>query len=177
MKLPVRVRSSHPESGVTQITAIRPHAMSSVKDEIHAALRKLGLSAQIFRELPDCEGESAYRKALRHFVPVGEPRWWWEHFISSVSVDFPAGNGWEHITEFVPDASEHVWFIVEDDSLAFYPVYDATPTALRAVIAECYGFEYYIVQRELQWLLCETHHNRMVGVGRVIEERLREYVV
>jgi len=151
--------------------------MSSVKDEIHAAVEKLGLSAQIFRELPDSEGESVYRIALRHFVPVGEPRWWWEHFTSAASVDFPAGDGWKHIIELVPDASEHVWFIVEDDSLPFYPVYKATPTAIHAVIPECYGFEYYIVQREFQWLLCETHHNKMVGVGSVIEERLRGYVV
>ena len=83
----------------------------------------------------------------------------------------------QHITEFVPDANEQVWFIVEDDSLPFYPVYDTTSAAIRAVIAECYGFEYYIVQREFEWLLCETHHNRMIGVGRVVEERLRNYVV
>jgi hypothetical protein len=75
----------------------------------------------------------------------------------------------------VPDASEHVWFIVEDDSLPFYPVYDAIPRAISAVIGECYGFEYYIVQRDLEWLLCENHHNRMIGVGKNVEERFRRY--
>lgn len=150
--------------------------MSSVKDEIRAAIERLSLSPDVFRELPDNDAERIYRSALRRFVPEGEPRWWWEHFSSDVAVDFPAGDGWQHITEFIPDAQEHVWFIVEDDSLPFYPVYDATPFAIRGVIAECYGFEYYIVQREFQWLLCETHHNRMVGVGGAVEERLRAYV-
>jgi len=151
--------------------------MPSVKNEISAALEKLNLSPQIFRELSDDDAESVYRRALRHFVPEGEPRWWWEHFSSCAAVDFPAGNGWQHLLEFVPDAREHVWFIVEDDSRPFYPVYEAPPSAIRAVIAECSGFEYYVVQREFQWLLCETHHNRMIGIGKAVEERLRAYAV
>jgi uncharacterized protein DUF6756 len=151
--------------------------MSSVKDEIRSAIEKLNLPPLVFRELPDDEAENAYRTALRHFVPEGDPRWWWEHFTSQTAVDFPAGDGWQHIEEFVPDASERVWFVVEDDALPFYPVYAATPAAIRAIIAECYGFEYYIIQREFQWLLCETHHNRMIGVGAAVEERLRDYVV
>jgi len=150
--------------------------MPSVKDEIRKALAKLKLSRRVFRELPDNEAEVVYRRALRHFVPEGEPRWWWEHFSSYAAVDFPAGDAWQHITEFVPDANEESWFIVEDDSLPFYPVYGATPSAIHAVIAECYSFEYYIVQRELQWLLCETHHNRMIGVGTVVEQKLRNYL-
>ena len=150
--------------------------MPSVKDEIRAAIESLRLSSNDFKELLDEDAEPIYHQALRRFVPKGEPRWWWEHFASKAAVDFPAGDGWQHITEFVPDASKHVWFIVEDDSLPFYPVYDATPSAIRAVIAECYGFEYYIIEREFEWLLCETHHNRMVGVGEAVEERLRNYV-
>jgi hypothetical protein len=149
--------------------------MPSVKNEIRAAVEKLHLLPDSFRELPDSEGEGVYRGALRHFVREGEPRWWWEHFSSSASLDFAAGDGWQHIPELVPDASEHVWFIVEDDSLPFYPVYDAIPRAISAVIGECYGFEYYIVQRDLEWLLCENHHNRMIGVGKNVEERFRRY--
>lgn len=155
---------------------VRTNLMPSVKDEIRAASERLGLSSDVFRELPDDEAERIYLSALRRFVPEGEPRWWWEHFSSGATIEFPAGDGWQRIPEFVPDAGEHVWFIVEDDSLRFFPVYDATPSAIRAVIAECYGFEYYIVQREFQWLLCETHHNRVIGVGEGIEKRLRDYL-
>jgi hypothetical protein len=149
--------------------------MASVKDEIRAAVERLNLSADIFKELPNDEGEVIYRRALRRFVPEGEPRWWWEHFSSGTGVDFPAGDGWQHISEFVPDPGEHVWFIVEDDSLPFYPVYDAKASAIPAVIAECYGFEYYIIPRDFRWLLCETHHNRMIGVGEILEDKLRAY--
>ena len=135
----------------------------------------VNLSPKVVRALPDSEGEHIYRKALRHFVPDGEPRWWWEHFASSTIVEFQAGGGWQHIPKFVPDSGERVWFIVEDDSLPFYPVYETTPSAISEIIPECYGFEYYIVQREFQWLLCETHHNSVIGVGSAVEEKLRAF--
>ena len=147
--------------------------LESVKAEIRSAVEKLKLPTSVFRELPDKEAEEIYWKALRFFVSEGEPRWWWEHFVACTCTDFPAGDGWRHIPEFVPDTSERVWFIVEDDSLSFYPVYKATPTAICEVIGECYAFEYYIVQREFQWLLCETHHNTMIAVGEVVEMKLR----
>src|SRR5207253_9923344 len=57
--------------------------------------------------------------------------WWWENFASDARVHFPGSDGWRHILEFIPNPEDHVWFIVEDDSLPFYPVYDANPSALR----------------------------------------------
>ena len=74
--------------------------------------------------------------------------------------------------EIVPDPSEHVWFIVEETNLPFYPVYDATTLAAQAVIGECYGFEYYLVAKTMTWILCENHHGRLIGVGNEICDRL-----
>lgn len=149
--------------------------MLSAIAEIQKAIETLNLPPLAFRHLPCDEGERIYRGALRHFVGEGEPRWWWKHFATSASVNFASGDGWRHIPNLVPDANESVWFIAEDDSLPFYPVFEATPTAISAVIGACYGFEYYIVQKSFEWLLCENHHDRMIGVGKVVEKRLRDY--
>ena len=89
-----------------------------------------------------------------------------ENFSSSASVDFPVGDGWQHIPDLVPDASEHVWLIVEDDSSPFYPVYYATPRAISAVIGECYGFEYSSCSESLSGYSVRTTTNRMIGVGK-----------
>ena len=148
----------------------------SVKDEIRTAIVKLGLISNVFREISDEEAERIYWRALRQFVPEGEPRWWWEYFAACTRVDFPEGDGWRYIAGFVPDPSEQVWFIVEDVSLPFYPVYEAEASVIPEVIGECYGFEYYIVQKEFQWLLCETHHDAMIAVGETVERKLRDFV-
>jgi hypothetical protein len=53
-------------------------------------------------------------------------------------------------------------------------VYDATPAAAQAVIGECYGFEYYLIAKDLSWLLCENHHDTLIGIGEVVRSRIEK---
>jgi hypothetical protein len=41
----------------------------------------------------------------------------------------------------------------------------ASPENAVKIIGECFGFEYYLVAKDKSWLLCENHHNRVIGVG------------
>jgi hypothetical protein len=52
-------------------------------------------------------------------------------------------------------------------------VYDATPAVVQQIIGECYGFEYYLIAKNLSWLLCENHHDMVIAVGGV-RQRLEE---
>ena len=113
-------------------------------------------------------------EVLEHFVASGDRRWWWEDFREeSVSCRFPDNDSWRHLPELVPDPEERVWFIVEDNTSAFYPVYEANSYAVRDVISECYAFEYYLADKQKKWLLCETHHSVVYAVGSEVQERLR----
>jgi hypothetical protein len=147
-----------------------PHA-----DEIQRAVQALGWTPERFRRLPADEAQRVHQSALRHFVPRGQPRWWWEHFPASTGVQFMDGDGAEHLTELVPDADERVWFLAEDFVSPMYSLWEASVRDIQAVLAECYGFEYSIIQRQLRWLLCENHHNFLVAVGRELEDRLRAF--
>ncbi len=146
-----------------------------MEDEIQDAIQRLGLSESDIKLLPDEEGLSVFNAALSHFVASGDRRWWWEDFrFPSTTVRFPDQRAFERIEKIVPNKREKVWFIVEDDQLPFYPVYEATPEAIQAVIGECYGFEYYLVAKDLSWLLCETHHDDLIAIGTEVEEHLRQ---
>jgi hypothetical protein len=57
--------------------------------------------------------------------------------------------------------------------LPYFPVYDATPAVVQQIIGECYGFEYYLIAKNLSWLLCENHHDMVIAVGGV-RQRLEE---
>jgi len=147
--------------------------MELVTTEIDNALRVLSVPVELFRLLPSDEGSILYQELLEEFVTDGDRRWWWESFSKpSASKTFENGKGFEKIAKLVPDPHEAVWFIVEEDQLPFYPIYEATPAAIQKVIGECYGFEYYIIPKSKEWLLCENHHNRMVCIGKQITERL-----
>jgi hypothetical protein len=86
-------------------------------------------------------------------------------------------NGWKLLTTLTPDPNEHVWFVAEDDQLPFYPVFDATPKAAEQVIGQCFGFEYYLIAKDMTWLLCENHHDYLIGVGDPVATRLAQLAI
>lgn len=145
--------------------------MDTVKQEIQLAIDRIGLKPNAFRELSDQDAEPIFKLALDHFVGSVDRRWWWEGFIGE-SVSRKAEQGFTRLVEIVPDPNAHVWFIVEENQLPFYPVYEATPIAAQRVIGECYGFEYYLVAKDMTWLLCENHHDWLIGIGEPICGRL-----
>jgi hypothetical protein len=121
--------------------------------------------------LPSVEAKSVFQRALDHFVGGDDRRWWWEAF-SGRSVSRHVKGGWKLLVTLVPEADERIWFIAEDDQLPFYPVYDATPKAAEQIIGECFAFEYYLVAKDMSWLICENHHDVLIGVGEPVTTRL-----
>ena len=123
--------------------------------------------------MPEHESRQLFDRFLRRFTGGVDARWWWEHFTDPVSVWRPEdGHGFERLTLIVPDPGERVWFVAEDDELDHYPVYEATVRSAQLVIGNCYGFEYYLIAKDLSWLLCENHHDTLTAVGDGVRERL-----
>jgi hypothetical protein len=147
--------------------------METVIAEIERALATLRLPPETMRLLVPEQGEAVYLAALQQFVSSGDRRWWWEALRSpGASVSFEEGDGWRRIPRISPNPHESVWFIAEEDQLPYYPVFETTPQVASEIIGQCYGFEYYLVAKDLSWLLCESHHNVMYAVGPAIEQRL-----
>jgi hypothetical protein len=66
-----------------------------------------------------------------------------------------------------------VWFIAEDHVAPEYSVWEASVQDIQAVVGECSAFEFYVIQQQFRWLICENHHNVVVAVGAEVEGRLR----
>lgn len=151
----------------------------TIKDEIEEAKQELGFTDSDIRLLPDAEGFQVLSTALNQFVASGDRRWWWEDFkLPASRVEFPDSSiGFQLLVKIVPSAEEKVWFIVEDDQLPFFPVYEANTTTIQAVIGECYHYEYYIVAKDFSWLICDTHHNEIIAIGQQVETNLRQHAI
>jgi hypothetical protein len=147
----------------------------TIIDEILGAvdlLRKRGVPAAASL-LDQLQGRVIFDEALRAFVHGGDRRWWWESFkLPHISRHFSTGDGWRRLAEIAPDPNELVWFIAEEDRLPFYPVFEMTPSDASHVIGECCGFEYYLVSKNYEWLICENHHDTVFAVGSDVSARL-----
>jgi hypothetical protein len=56
---------------------------------------------------------------------------------------------------------EHYWFLASEENGKYW-VAEGSGTALIKVIGEMSCFEYYIVDRQMNWILCENHHNMLI---------------
>ncbi len=97
--------------------------------------------------------------------------WWWNGYLKGPvhSVLLP---GWpvDALHKLIP-LREKVWFIAEEDK---FWLFEGNVESIQKVLAECYSFEYYIVSKKYEWLLCENHHDVLFGVGEFIIEKLKQ---
>lgn len=145
--------------------------MGEVSQEISVAIKTLKYSEGQIKLIDFDSGRELYYKLLDWFVKSGDRRWWWEDF-KQESFDFPEyEKPFEHLIEIIPDSDKNVWLMVEDDQEDFYPIYDCQPSIIGKLIGECFGFEYYVIDKNKDWLICENHHNRLIGLGQKLKEK------
>jgi hypothetical protein len=147
-----------------------------VRDNFEEAIKTLNLSSDIVKGLSNEVNQKLYLDLLDHFVIGGDRRWWWEAFKTSFrfpDYDYPA----EHLSEIILDMKKKVWIMIEDDQQPFYPIYDIQASYIPSVLSECFGFEYYVIDKDLEWLICETHHNSLIGVGNQLQEYNKTIII
>jgi hypothetical protein len=144
--------------------------MGEVVNEIESAIKTLNLNKSDINLIDDELGNRVFDEYENYFVCSKNRRWWWEDFKQDFFVFKDYEKPFEILKEIIPTA-ENVWFMVEDYHEAFYPIYDANPKIIGNVIAECFGFEYYIMDKNKEWLICENHHNQLFGIGKDLKAR------
>ena len=77
------------------------------------------------------------------------------------------------MAEIVPDPTEIIWFMIEEDRPP-WPIYELSVNDGVSVVGECYGFEYNFVSKPLDWIICENHHDYAITSGN-ITHRLVKY--
>lgn len=150
--------------------------MGEVTTEIETAITTLELDKSIISKIEPQYNSQLYYELLAFFVKGNDRRWWWEAFKSSFSfkrLDYPPNN----FSEIIPDLTRKVWLMIEDDQEPYYPIYDVDPTYICNILNECFGFEYYIIDKDYKWLLCENHHGSLIGVGDVLKEHNPSLIV
>ena len=145
----------------------------SVLIEITEARTRLGLRGEDAVAVPNDVATEVLAKATAAFVCGGFRHWWWEAFRDpSASLEVADGNGWRLLPGLAPDAQERVWFIAEDEELETFVVFDTTAEVASRIIGDCYAFEYYLLAKDFNWLICENHHNVLFVVGEAVVPRL-----
>ena len=143
--------------------------MGQVTQEVENAIKTLKLDKNDIRLLDKSERRKVFDELLSHFVNSGDRRWWWEDFKQKSFSFLNSDRSFEILNDIIPETKDKLWLMIEDDEEQIFPIYEIQPGIIQQVIGECFAFEYYIIDKNKDWLICETHDNQLIGIG----EKLR----
>ena len=147
----------------------------TLKHEILQIAAALGFSTADFRVIGITDWEPVMKKIEEKFLKDQYNKWvwWWDgHFKGPVYASGLFSVPFVILDKLIP-LQESVWFIAEGRKNKLW-LFEGNIKSIQLVLAEIYAFEYYIVSKKYEWLLCENHHDVLFGVGEKIIEKVKQ---
>ena len=110
-----------------------------------------------------------FTKLYSHLSLLRESPSWKGFWRSGVSA--PASN-WRisvPLNQMVSRKDEVVWFVVDLPLISYWPVFEGTIEAIEVVTKERQLFEYYVISKELDWVIAKSRHDEIFVDGAVTE--------
>jgi hypothetical protein len=156
--------------------------MTGLKENAIKIANALGISSDEFEAVGIYAWSSIMQKIERTFVKKENSNtkynWWWESFKGTQSnIDFKQDNAYEFLDQLI-DTEEKVWFVACDsdhDSSKFW-LFQGYVSPIQKIIGELPYFEYYIISKKYEWLVCENHHGAFIGLGNIVS-RMEEFKI
>jgi hypothetical protein len=137
--------------------------MSEIEEEIDSVVAALGVDLGGWLKLSPAQAHEVYHAAKDRFVE-GDPRSWWLALKQPADChEVPKGDGCMVVHTLVPPSNERCWFIPETEEAELL-VYDILVADLSHVLGDCQFLEYYLVGKNLDWLVVENDHNEVLVV-------------
>lgn len=140
--------------------------MWNIQEQVLTAANSLNISIQKI-ETKDVEHIVNQVTDKFSFGRKVEPLW--EHLKNQLSVNNK--EAWLWIDELVGDAETIMFFNSTDEKVAFF---FNKGVDIVSVLNETYGFEFYLTNRDTEYLICFNHHDVLIVCGSAIES-LKKY--
>ena len=103
-----------------------------------------------------------------HFLTKVDPSFWWE-CLRHESTDLLLEVPYQYISK-LNIGKKNIWLIPCEDEES---VYDVSPDIIINVLEKCPPFEYALVNKKLEWMFVESHHNVLYASGLEAMNRLK----
>jgi hypothetical protein len=138
--------------------------MGTAASWVAAAVETLSLSVRV-RRLDGAERANVLRRVGDAFLERRDARFWWEH-LKAPTASWATKHGYSRLAEIAPDPGRPCWLITGlEDSEDDIGIFECTPAIASALIGECPGFEYALVDPALRWIVIENHHDVLIAGG------------
>ena len=150
--------------------------MENLRDKINKIAKQLHLSDEDFQLVRLTKYKQILVSIFEKFTNLKKTTlniWWWQHFLEP-RYSFHSKDVFEVLLKLI-DNNEIVWFIIEDKrkEQEHFWLYEGKISAIISILKELHFEEYYIVSKKFEWIVCENHHNLLIGSGKSIVEKIK----
>lgn len=132
--------------------------MYLIKDELIDNARSLNVPISI---LSESDAQSIISlMGLRYIDKCKDGIFIWENFIDASHLQDPLG--WSYIGNFIGDTFCLIMFY-DFDSWVVMRINNGSDLTL--LLGESYGFEFYVMDQNLTYVVCFNHHDQLICVG------------
>ena len=150
--------------------------MYETPNKVLAAAGELGFDGDAFRQVGPAQWGDVLKRVFERFATTNDTgvTWLWSH-LKSKGVSVQAADGLFRLAALCP-REMRVWLLIEDFDRTRkhgnYWVFEGSFGAVIDTLNNMHGLEYYIVDRRLDWMVLENHHDTLIGVGELVEKFL-----
>jgi len=148
--------------------------MSNILEAVNQAIRMLQTNVSSIHQLSD-EAASQLVKSIHEVFANNNSRWLWDSLNYPIArAYYEDGQGFKHLLQYVPANTPNVWFLIVDDEDHSSSIFDIHPFLVPLILSECYYFEYYLIDKNLEWLICENDHNEIIyAVNNIVDPNIK----
>ena len=152
--------------------------MENLRDKINVVTKEIHLSNEEFQLVRLTKYKKIIASIVEKFTILKKTNvnmWWWNYFNEPVCSFYP-----KDVFKVLPNLiknEETVWFVIEDErkKQEHFWLYEGKINAIISVLKELSFEEYYIVSKKLEWIVCENHHNLLIGSGEAIVSKMKVF--
>ena len=131
--------------------------MNYITKEINKIIKDYHLKSY---SLSKNEMDYLYTHIIKHYCIKDTP-FIWESFKDYTY--YQNSNAWALIYDYIKDNEWIMFFNKFDDRNGFLI---SNGAELQKILEESFGFEFYITDRNLSYLICFNHHDILYGLGK-----------
>lgn len=131
--------------------------MWNISEEIITAANTLKINVI---EISESQSAEIIKKITKKYTTEKENRYLWEEIVDYFSINNK--DAWQWVSEFIGNSEAIMFFNNSDERKAFL---FQNGNDLVSVLSETYGFEFYITDKDLTYLLCFNHHDILISSG------------
>ena len=131
--------------------------MWNIYEQIITAVNTLKINVV---EISENQSQDIIKKIKKKYTIENGYIYLWEEMIDYYSVNNK--EAWQWINEFIGDSETIMFFNNSDERKSFI---FKNGDDLVSVLSETYGYEFYITNKNLTYLICFNHHDVLIASG------------